>query len=63
MQIHAGKTKCMILTTRQKHQINPIQLDLTLKTNKIEQVNSHKVLGLIIDSTFSWQEHTLLQTK
>jgi hypothetical protein len=63
MKIHPGKTKCMIITTRQKHQIKPLSLDITLNTNNIEQVHAHKILGLTIDHALSWQEHTNNITK
>ena len=57
MIIHPDKTKCMIVTTRQKHQISPLILDLKLGRDKIEQVKQHKVLGLWIDSELNWQYH------
>ena len=47
----------MTVTTRQKHQISPLILDLTLGKDKIEQVQQHKMLGLWIDSELNWQYH------
>ena len=38
MSIHPDKTKSMVITTRQKHQREPLLLTLTLGTNKIEHV-------------------------
>ena len=38
MVVHPGKTKSMVLASRQKHQLKPIMLNLTLGTNITEQV-------------------------
>ena len=54
MAIHPQKTKSMVLATRQKHQLRPLQLNLVLNSNNIEQVREHKVLGIIIDEKMSW---------
>ena len=58
MSIHPDKTKSMVITTRQKHQREPLLLTLSLGTTKIEQVNKHKVLGLTLDSELCWRAHT-----
>ena len=63
MSIHPDKTKAMIITTRQKHQRAPLKLSLSLGEKNIEQVNEHKVLGLIIDSDLSWHSHLNSLTK
>ena len=47
MVVHPGKTKSMVLASRQKHQLKP--LILTLGTNITEQVREHRVLGITID--------------
>jgi len=57
MVINPSKTKCMLLTTRQKKQRNPLRLQLDLSENAIEQVSEHRVLGIIIDDTFRWESH------
>ena len=49
MVIHPHKTKCMVLTTRQKHQRRPLTLNLTLGKGPVQQVREHRVLGVIID--------------
>ena len=54
MALHPKKTKSMIIATRQKHQIQPLQLNLSLNSTYIEQVREHKVLGIIIDEKLSW---------
>ena len=38
MVVHPGKTKSVVLASRQKHQPKPIMLNLTLGTNITEQV-------------------------
>ena len=44
-------------TTRQKDKITHPSLNLILGTNSIEQVQSHKLLGLIIESHLTWNDH------
>ena len=53
MILHPAKTKSMLLTTRQKHQLRPLHLNLSLKDSHIEQVHEHRYLGVIIDDQFS----------
>ena len=57
MALHPLKSKCMLITTRQKYQLQPLPLNLYLDSNKIEQVQEHKVLGVIIDAHLSWSSH------
>ncbi|WP_419641917.1 reverse transcriptase domain-containing protein, partial [Thiolapillus sp.] len=57
MILHPAKTKSMLLATRQKHQLRPLILNLSLKDNHIEQVHEHRYLGIIIDDEFSWRPH------
>ena len=57
MVIHPHKTKCMVLTTRQKHQRRPLTLNLTLGKTPVQQVREHRVLGVIIDEELKWQSH------
>ena len=52
---HPGKTKSMVLASRQKHQLKPLILNLTLGTNITEQVREHRVLGITIDEELKWQ--------
>ena len=56
MILHSAKTKSMLLTTRQKHQLRPLHLNLSLKDSHIEQVREHRHLGVIIDDEFSWRQ-------
>ena len=46
MIIHPQKTKSMVVTTRQKQQINPLILNLRYGSTEIEQISSHTVLGI-----------------
>ena len=57
MIIHPQKTKSMVVTTRQKQQINPLILNLRYGSTEIEQISSHTVLGVQIDSNMSWNTH------
>ena len=63
MIIHPDKTKCMIVTIRQKYQLIKPTLELKLGTTSIEQVKCHKMLGLLIDSELSWNQHVELLVK
>lgn len=57
MVLHPQKTKSLVITTRQKHQREPLRLGLTLGANPVEQVNSHRVLGVTIDNMLRWDLH------
>ena len=57
MVLHPGKTKCMLITTRQKYQLSRPKLALKLNDINIEQVKCHKMLGLTIDSELNWNIH------
>ena len=49
----------MLLATRQKHQLRPLHLNLSLKDSHIEQVHEHRQLGVITDDEFSWRPHII----
>lgn len=55
MIIHPKKTKSMLITSRQKHQLHPFNLKLTIDNNPVEQVKSHKVLGTFVDDQLCWK--------
>lgn len=57
MALNPSKSKSMVITTRQKHQLQPLKLAVNIDTNLIEQVNVHCVLGVIIDDQLSWKYH------
>ena len=57
MLIHPLKTKCMIISTRQKQQLAPLPLHLSLDGNVIEQVCEHRLLGITVDNQLKWQTH------
>ena len=58
MVVHPGKTKSMVLVSREKHQLKSLIHNLTLGTNITEQVREHRVLGITIDEELKWQRHT-----
>ena len=45
MVIHPHKAKCMVPTTRQKHQRRPLTLNLTLEKTPVQQVREHRFLA------------------
>ena len=44
------KTKSMIITKRQKHQLSDLSLSLSLDSQNIEKVTEHWLLGVIVDN-------------
>ena len=58
MVLSSEKTKYMLITTRQKRQnISSNPPSVYIKDKKLEEVDKHKVLGLIIDNNLSWSCH------
>ena len=57
MILNSSKTKSMVITTRQKHQREPLILKLSVNSSKIEQVREHRVLGVILDQEMKWETH------
>jgi hypothetical protein len=58
MSLNPHKTKLMLLTTRQKRQILTTQLPpIYIEGVKVEEVDKHRVLGVIIDNNLSWKTH------
>lgn len=57
MVLHPEKTQCMVITSRQKHQRQPLILDIKLSSNSLRQVHTHKVLGVCVDQELKWQNH------
>ena len=58
MVLNPSKTKYMIITSRQKHQLRLLSLSLSLDTVPIQRVSEPKVLGVIIDEQLDWNSHT-----
>ena len=55
MALHPDKTKFMLITFRQKRQnLVPTLPPLTTKSGVIEEVQNHKVLGIITDNNLFW---------
>ena len=57
MVLHPKKSKSMLITSRQKHQLQPLALNLKLNTEAVEQVSSHRVLGVVVDHELRWHIH------
>ena len=57
MLLNPDKTECMVLATRQKHQLGLSPLNLLIDGRKINQVQEHRLLGLIVDNQFQWEAH------
>ena len=59
MILHPAKTKRMLLTTRQKHQLRPLHLNLVLKTVILNKFMSTGTLALLLMMNLAG-DHTLL---
>lgn len=57
MFLHPDKTKCMLISTRQKHQRKKMSLNLSISSTAIDQVSEHRVLGVVIDQDMNWKLH------
>ena len=57
MIMNPSKTESMIITTRQKHQLEPLLLRLAVDDVPVKQVDEHRLLGVIVDTCLSWQNH------
>ena len=57
MVLNPEKTKCMIITTRQKSQLRKPKLNLVMNNHSIEQVTEHRHLGITIDEHLNWDKH------
>ena len=60
MSLNAHKTKCMYVSARQKRQKMKTNFEPLYIDNRIvEEVNSHKILGVIIDKDLTWTDHVM----
>ena len=58
LALYPDETKFMLVTTRQKRQnLLPNLPLLTTKSDIIQEVQNHKVLGITIDNNLSWTPH------
>ena len=58
MSLNPDKTKLMVITTRQKRQnITANFPTLFIENEPIEIVDSHRVLGVMIDNNLTWHDH------
>ena len=57
MSLNDKKTKSMLIVSRQKRQNITYSPRLYIKNSLVEEVNEHKVLGVIIDNNLSWSSH------
>ena len=58
MVLNVAKTKCMLITTKQRrHHLRNNQLAITLNDQDLQQVTQHKVIGVVVDENLQWREH------
>ena len=63
MVINPEKTHSMLIATRQKHQLHPLHLNLSIDRSSITQVTKHRLLGVVIDNKLRWDAHVYNLTK
>ena len=56
MALHPSKTKCMLIGSKNKLK-KAEKLKLIVNNTEIENVNSHKVLGICINNDLTWDTH------
>ncbi len=54
MSLHPSKSKCMLLSTKYKIK-QARELRLSIENSMIENVQVHKLLGVVLDNTLSWK--------
>ena len=59
--MNGDKTKFVLFHTAQKHLTNNISLHISNK--QIEETNSMKYLGVLVDSQLNWKDHILNMSK
>ena len=57
MVLNPVKTFSMVIATRQKHQLAPLKIQLNIHGKSVEQVRSHRLLGVLIDDRMCWDSH------
>ena len=58
MSLNDKKTKYMIVTTRQKRQnLNGVTHPLFIQNKQIDEVQTHKLLGITLDNNLTWSSH------
>ena len=63
MVLKPAQTKCMLLSTGQKHQLRPLTLKLSLENNHIEHVHEHRYLSIISDDESTGDRKLLMCAK
>lgn len=61
MVFNRSKTECMVMVTamRQKHQLVPLTLNLTVQNHPVVQIKELHLLGVTTDDQFKWQSHII----
>ena len=58
MSIHPKKSKFMEITTRQRHQLLPVNLpSIKMESSSIERVAEMEFLSVVVDECHSWRQH------
>ena len=57
MVLHPSKTESMVIATRQRHQLSPLVLNLSVQNHAVVQVAEHRLLGVNVDNQMKWQSH------
>ncbi len=59
MDVHAEKTKVILVTTYQREtKLQTYEIKVNFNNTMLENVNSAKIFGVIIDKHLSWKHHS-----
>ena len=58
MVINTSMTNTMLITTQQRrHHLQNDRLSIALDKENLQQVNQHKVIGVVVEENLKWREH------
>ena len=57
MALNPKKSSSMVVTTRQKRQLSPLTMTLSINNDAIKQVTDHTLLGVTVDENLQWKPH------
>ena len=63
LKLNDDKTHLLIMTTRQKHRILDIDIQINTATDEIKPIKSEKLLGVFIQDDLKWTEYILNNEK
>ena len=60
MVINTSKTNTTLITNQQpRRHLQNDRISITLNELNLQQVNQHKVIGVVVDENLKWREHAI----